>query len=71
MQCGPMLCIFALPLFRLASVVSSDVGEAAGAINSTPLNVNLLKDGSEDTYATQRVQVGLPDPVDETQGLHP
>lgn len=33
-------------------------GEAAGAINSTPLDLALLKDSSEDAYAAQRVQVG-------------
>lgn len=36
---------------------SGPSGEAAGAINSTALNLNLLKDCTEDTYAAQRVQV--------------
>lgn len=34
-------------------------GEAAGAINSTALNLSLLKDSSDESYASQRIQVCL------------
>lgn len=33
-------------------------GEAAGAINSTVLHLGLLKDSSDESYASQRIQVG-------------
>jgi hypothetical protein len=33
-------------------------GEAAGAINSTALNLSLLKESSDESFASQRIQVG-------------
>jgi hypothetical protein len=33
-------------------------GEAAGAINSTALNLSLLKESSDELFASQRIQVG-------------
>lgn len=41
-----------------AGLLQGQAGQDISAINATPLDLGLLRDGIEDSYATQKLQVG-------------
>jgi hypothetical protein len=42
---------------EVAGLLQGQAGHDVGAINATPLDLGLLRDGIEDSYATQKLQV--------------
>jgi hypothetical protein len=42
---------------EVAGLLQGQAGHDVGAINATPLDLGLLRDGTEDSYATQKLQV--------------